>query len=76
MGAGFELRIIKKPRARLPAKTWGRTMRLLQHRHKGQNLIEYSLIVAMVSAALAAMSTYVFRAVQNKQQAVIQASTE
>ncbi|MBF0122634.1 MAG: hypothetical protein HQL21_04390 [Candidatus Omnitrophica bacterium] len=51
-------------------------MRFLKHTHKGQNLIEYSLIVAIVAAALAAMNTYVFRAVQAKQQAVIQASNE
>jgi Flp pilus assembly pilin Flp len=36
----------------------------------GQNLIEYTLIVAVVSAALAAMSTYVFRAVQSKQRVI------
>ena len=51
-------------------------MRLLQHTHKGQNLIEYSLIVAIVSAALAAMTTYVFRAMQTKQQEVIRAANE
>jgi Flp pilus assembly pilin Flp len=36
----------------------------------GQNLIEYALIVAVVSAALAAMSTYVFRSVQSKQRVI------
>jgi len=36
----------------------------------GQNLIEYVLIVAVVSAALAAMSTYVFRSVQSKQRVI------
>ncbi|MEI6437125.1 MAG: hypothetical protein WCO69_00070 [Candidatus Omnitrophota bacterium] len=35
---------------------------------KGQNLIEYCLVVAIVSAAVAAMSTYVYRAVQAKQK--------
>jgi Flp pilus assembly pilin Flp len=34
----------------------------------GQNLIEYALVVAIVSAALVAMSTYVFRSVQSKQR--------
>ena len=51
-------------------------MRFLQHRYKGQNMIEYSLVVAIVSAALAAMTTYVYRAVQNKQQAIINATNE
>lgn len=45
-------------------------------RHKGkskkvgQNLIEYAAVVAVVSAAMLAMSTYVFRAVQATQQAI------
>ena len=39
---------------------------------KGQNLIEYAIVVALVSAAMAAMSTYVFRSVQATQKAVIQ----
>lgn len=43
---------------------------------RGQNLIEYSLIVAIVSGALAAMTTYVHRAVQKKQQEIIQAANE
>ena len=37
---------------------------------KGQNLIEYAIIVALVTAAMAAMSTYVFRSVQATQKAV------
>jgi len=36
----------------------------------GQNLIEYSLVVAIVSAALVAMTTYVFRSVQSKQRVI------
>lgn len=51
-------------------------MRLLQRMHKGQSLIEYSLVVAIVSAAFAAMSTYVFRAMQKKQGEITQAATE
>ena len=51
-------------------------MGFFRHRHKGQNMIEYSLIVAIVSAALAAMTTYVFRAVQSKQQVITQAASE
>ena len=35
---------------------------------KGQNLVEYTLVVALVSAAVAAMSTYVYRSVQAKQK--------
>ena len=41
----------------------------------GQNLIEYAIIVALVSAAMAAMSTYVFRSVQATQKAVTQELT-
>ena len=36
--------------------------------HLGQILIEYALVVAVVSAAVVAMSTYVFRTVQAKQK--------
>ena len=39
---------------------------------KGQNLIEYAIVAALVSAAMAAMSTYVFRSVQATQKAVTQ----
>ncbi|MBF0594634.1 MAG: hypothetical protein HQL22_06675 [Candidatus Omnitrophica bacterium] len=35
---------------------------------KAQNLVEYTLVVAIVSAAVVAMSTYVYRAVQSKQK--------
>ncbi len=35
---------------------------------QGQNLVEYCLVVAVVSAAVVAMSTYVYRAVQAKQK--------
>ena len=37
---------------------------------KGQNIIEYALVVALVSAALIAMSTYVFRSVQATQKVI------
>lgn len=37
---------------------------------KGQNLIEYAIVAAIVSAALIAMSTYVFRSVQATQQMI------
>ncbi len=39
---------------------------------KGQSLIEYAVVVALVSAAMIAMSTYVFRSVQATQKMVEQ----
>ena len=44
--------------------------------NKGQNLIEYAIVVALVSAAMAAMSTYVFRSVQATQKSVQDAANE
>ncbi len=38
--------------------------------NKGQNLIEYALVIALVSAAIVAMSTYVFRSVQAAQKVI------
>ncbi len=38
---------------------------------KGQQLLEYGLIAAVVSAAIVAMSTYVFRTVQGTQQMIL-----
>jgi len=38
--------------------------------HKGQSLIEYAMVATIVSAAIIAMSTYVFRSVQATQQAI------
>jgi len=35
-----------------------------------QNLIEYAIIVALITAAMAAMSTYVFRAFQGEQKMI------
>ena len=37
---------------------------------KGQNLIEYAIVVALVATAMITMSTYVFRAVQSTQRTV------
>lgn len=37
---------------------------------KGQNLLEYAIIVAAVGAAMVAMSTYVFRSIQSTQQVI------
>ncbi len=42
---------------------------------EAQNLIEYAIVVALVTAAIAAMSTYVFRSVQAAQKAVDQEFT-
>ena len=39
---------------------------------KGQNLIEYAIVVAVVVSAMLAMSTYVFRSVQSTQQSIQQ----
>ena len=36
----------------------------------GQNLLEYALIAAVISAVVVAMSTYVFRSVQATQQMI------
>jgi len=41
-----------------------------QNSSSGQNLIEYAIVVALITAALSAMSTYVFRSVQATQKAV------
>lgn len=35
---------------------------------KGQNMVEYVTVVALVAAAVIAMSTYVYRSVQATQQ--------
>ncbi len=44
---------------------------MLKRSHNGgQSLIEYAIVVALVSAAMVAMSTYVFRSVQATQKMV------
>lgn len=40
--------------------------------HKAQNIIEYATVIALVSAAMVLMSTYVFRSVQAAQKQVEQ----
>ncbi len=40
-----------------------------------QNLIEYAIVVALISAAVAALSTYVFRAVQAQQKMITEESS-
>jgi len=37
---------------------------------KGQSLLEYAMVAAVVAAAVIAMSTYVFRSVQATQQTI------
>jgi Flp pilus assembly pilin Flp len=41
---------------------------------KAQNLIEYAIVVALISAAVAALSTYVFRAIQAQQKMITEES--
>ena len=37
---------------------------------KAQSLLEYAIVVSLVTAAMAAMSTYVFRSTQATQKAI------
>ena len=39
-----------------------------------QNLIEYAIVVALISAAVAALSTYVYRAIQAQQKMITEDS--
>jgi Flp pilus assembly pilin Flp len=39
-----------------------------------QNLIEYAIVVGLISAAVAALSTYVFRSVQSEQKMITEDS--
>jgi Flp pilus assembly pilin Flp len=39
-----------------------------------QNIIEYAVVVALISAAMAALSTYVFRSVQSQQKMITEDS--
>jgi Flp pilus assembly pilin Flp len=38
--------------------------------NKGQSLIEYAIVAAVISAAMITMSTYVYRSVQATQQKI------
>ncbi len=38
--------------------------------HKGQSLMEYAMVAAIVTAAVVAMGTYVYRSVQSTQQMI------
>ena len=48
-------------------------IRKLKNRN-AQNMIEYAIVVALISAALAALSTYVFRSVQEQQKVITEES--
>jgi len=49
---------------------WGELMMRGAVSEEGQSLIEYALVIAIVGMAAAAMSVYVYRAVQAQQQTV------
>ncbi len=38
--------------------------------NRGQNLVEYAMVAAIITAAMVAMSTYVFRSLQATQQMI------
>jgi hypothetical protein len=42
----------------------------LLSKRTGQNLVEYTLIIVIITMAATAMSTYVYRAVQAKQKEI------
>jgi Flp pilus assembly pilin Flp len=42
----------------------------IQKDQKGQNVVEYAIIVGLVAAAMLAMSTYVYRSVQATQKVI------
>jgi len=46
-------------------------MRLGIGNTKAQSLLEYAMVAAIVTAAVVAMSTYVFRSVQASQQTIL-----
>ena len=45
-------------------------MRLNRHNNHAQNIIEYAIVVSIISAGIFAMSTYVFRSVQSTQKVI------
>ena len=60
---------LKSGPGRLYGHIKGATMIRLKQK-QAQNIIEYAIVVALVTAALSAMSTYVFRSVQSTQRAI------
>lgn len=59
-----------RSRARVTFNTGYQMMIRIQKDSKGQNLVEYAIIVGLVAAAMLAMSTYVFRSVQATQKVI------
>lgn len=45
-------------------------MKGLASGENGQNLLEYALVIGLVTAAMVAMSTYVYRSIQATQKVV------
>jgi Flp pilus assembly pilin Flp len=45
-------------------------MWLKKSNNQAQNIIEYAIVVSIISAGIFAMSTYVFRSVQGTQKAI------
>jgi len=43
--------------------------------NKAQTLIEYAIVVGLISAAVAALSTYVFRSIQAQQKMITEDSS-
>jgi Flp pilus assembly pilin Flp len=41
-----------------------------KEKRKGQNLIEYAIVVTIVASAMLAMSTYVYRSIKATQQMI------
>jgi len=67
--------INSRPRLQARAPSSSRYVRWAAARHsqrsmQGQHLIEYAIVVALVSAAVIAMSTYVFRSAQATQKMI------
>ncbi|MFH0753750.1 MAG: hypothetical protein V2A70_04225 [Candidatus Omnitrophota bacterium] len=46
-------------------------MRLYKNYTKGQNVVEYAFVVAIISAVAVAMTIYVYRSVQSKQNEMV-----
>ncbi len=53
----------------LQTRRWTTMIQILSSQ-KAQNLIEYAIVVALISAAAAALSTYVFRSFQAQQKMI------
>ncbi|MCR4337117.1 MAG: Flp family type IVb pilin [Candidatus Omnitrophica bacterium] len=52
------------------------TRQIKNKNEKGQNLVEYAIVISIVAAAMVAMSTYVFRSVQATQQVIQKGFTD